>query len=555
MGEGIARKIPGDVLHVLVHDDDVMAYWLWRGGKLVDSYFSKPGYFNKKDLKKQVKMSGNPKLFGKYAPDAVPEIQQLLAREEDAPVFEVDRLKRFGELLDIANLVASYEYLEDGELDEIRGGNKFIEVPANIKRKLRSESPQAGDPSEHRKPAAGTGPKPLIEEVRQMVPHVARAGDGLLVAWARADGEPQPVQLYRAPWREAKEIDITPGEAIECLASDDAGRIVAMTVESRAVVVETSSWKRLLEIEAFGPKALALSNQELLAYAIPQELVVKRIADGALLMRAKVQFSSSIAIHPSGWIVSSGPAIRIARIGLNEAVRDLYVGGIIPHDKKTLEVMRSQYKEMDVDQMERDWQKNFGPVSKKLRKMGMSERDIEKSRKAMLEQMAAMRVAVQKAREGSEFMEPSGQENPACVGFSNDGRWLFCGTDRGMRVYDWQTVINTPKNERPQPKWKHDSPALETGQSLDFVYSLASEPNGTGVLFGGLSGIVFRMDLSTGTTMQLFTMPDEVPVMSMLFSADGAVLATTCFPGIKRNARRPDTRQILRLWDYLALTR
>jgi hypothetical protein len=38
VGAAIAEQIDADVLHLMVHDDDVFAYWLYRESRLVDSF-------------------------------------------------------------------------------------------------------------------------------------------------------------------------------------------------------------------------------------------------------------------------------------------------------------------------------------------------------------------------------------------------------------------------------------------------------------------------------------------------------------------------------------
>ena len=45
IGAAIAEEIDADVLQLIVHDDDVFAYWLYSHGELVDSFWSAPGYF------------------------------------------------------------------------------------------------------------------------------------------------------------------------------------------------------------------------------------------------------------------------------------------------------------------------------------------------------------------------------------------------------------------------------------------------------------------------------------------------------------------------------
>src|SRR5512138_89767 len=46
VSDALAAKLPGlALIHCLVHDDDVFAYWLFQGGRVVDTYNSCPDYF------------------------------------------------------------------------------------------------------------------------------------------------------------------------------------------------------------------------------------------------------------------------------------------------------------------------------------------------------------------------------------------------------------------------------------------------------------------------------------------------------------------------------
>src|SRR5262245_14091137 len=49
VGETTSRDLNAPVLAVLNHDDDILAYWLFDKGKLVDEYNSCPGYFGDGD--------------------------------------------------------------------------------------------------------------------------------------------------------------------------------------------------------------------------------------------------------------------------------------------------------------------------------------------------------------------------------------------------------------------------------------------------------------------------------------------------------------------------
>jgi hypothetical protein len=60
ISKAIAAEVGGIAWHVLVHDDSVLAYWLYRDGELIDTYWSAPGYFGEEDLADQEPLTGNP---------------------------------------------------------------------------------------------------------------------------------------------------------------------------------------------------------------------------------------------------------------------------------------------------------------------------------------------------------------------------------------------------------------------------------------------------------------------------------------------------------------
>ena len=79
VGAEIAHRLNADVLHLLVHDDDVLAYWFWRGGELVDSYWSLPGYFGEKHRAEQERMIGRPEAFGHLLPNGTEPMARVAA--------------------------------------------------------------------------------------------------------------------------------------------------------------------------------------------------------------------------------------------------------------------------------------------------------------------------------------------------------------------------------------------------------------------------------------------------------------------------------------------
>src|SRR5690348_7972511 len=114
VGRAVAGQLDDDVLHLLVHDDDVLAYWYYRGRQLVDSYWSRPGYFGEENRQREEAMAGNPEVFRPLIGEKVTHLADLLKRDS-AATFEYERLKDIGKVLGITNAANAFEYLKEGE--------------------------------------------------------------------------------------------------------------------------------------------------------------------------------------------------------------------------------------------------------------------------------------------------------------------------------------------------------------------------------------------------------------------------------------------------------
>ena len=60
----ISRETEADVLHMMVHDDDIFRYLYYRGGELIDEYNSCPDYFGEEvPAKERKRLKGRPEVF------------------------------------------------------------------------------------------------------------------------------------------------------------------------------------------------------------------------------------------------------------------------------------------------------------------------------------------------------------------------------------------------------------------------------------------------------------------------------------------------------------
>jgi hypothetical protein len=100
----IAQQVDADVLHLMVHDDDLLAYWFYRDHELVDSYWSEPGYFGEENRVEEEQRCGNAVQFHAFVGDNVDKLAALLDRAVDY-TFESERLAAVAKVLRISNAV------------------------------------------------------------------------------------------------------------------------------------------------------------------------------------------------------------------------------------------------------------------------------------------------------------------------------------------------------------------------------------------------------------------------------------------------------------------
>jgi hypothetical protein len=179
----------------------------------------------------------------------------------------------------------------------------------------------------------------------------------------------------------------------------------------------------------------------------------------------------------------------------------------------------------------------------------MSEEQIE----TILERTRAAQAVMQSPRALAE-MNVRGSEQPGIVDFTHDGESLLCGTDQGVRVYEWESVLAAAR-EMPKPIWSVDSPIIEiefqahrTSHTAN-IYALAHDIRGNRLLFGGLAGTVGFLDLESGRSGTFIDIPGRPAVLSLALSRDGSALACSVRP----NFFGHDKSGVLQIWNYTAL--
>jgi tetratricopeptide (TPR) repeat protein len=119
IGRQFAEHHSGFVLQLIIHDDDVFAYWLYEHGSLCDSYWSTPGYFGERHRRSNLKMVGRVEAFRPLIGDQIEQLAPILDRDAPQPVFMSEKLAAFARVLGIANALQSFESLKYGREDPV----------------------------------------------------------------------------------------------------------------------------------------------------------------------------------------------------------------------------------------------------------------------------------------------------------------------------------------------------------------------------------------------------------------------------------------------------
>jgi len=125
----LGAKLSGDLnapcVAILNHDDDILWYQLFDGGKLVDEYNSCPDYFDFDGRGTRRDPSGGDAdklcgLFGSKQVDSVEQILRVSAFDENGYAFAFQRHADLFEELGLPSFAvgAGYTYMSGGELPE-----------------------------------------------------------------------------------------------------------------------------------------------------------------------------------------------------------------------------------------------------------------------------------------------------------------------------------------------------------------------------------------------------------------------------------------------------
>jgi hypothetical protein len=552
VGEELAKRLGGTVWHVLVHDDDVLAYWLWDENALVDSYGSVPGYFGEEDPAEQEEMTGNPALLSQLVGGEPARLAEVLAREGSRPFAQM-QLDELGLATGVPNLANAYEYLKEGETQNVRGWSRFQELPGErVKAKTQERRERKKQVADEVKKLKQAGRLLCFEERKESMAQACATNEGFLVAWCDHIRDVASFANYAKPWDAPQPLVLdTPGH-IMAVVSDASRKRFAVAGGSRVRVwdVEAGRWKLVADIpESDLTISAALSaDGRRIAHTSRREMIVRDVSTCGVLASID-RDGGPLAFHPDGdWLVGGGNHAGLFAVREKPHWRPLYFGGMAKPPAMVDEV-QAQYQKIHIDEFLKQSRAQMQAMIKQLEQAASrskqadgSDEMIERMRRDMEKTLLEQKDQLLAVREGrAPAFEPQSVLRVGDAGFSRDGRWLWCTTDCGLRVYDWESVPRDAGTELTDPHWK---------VTENRITAVAEEVDAAGLVFGGLSGILYRLDLHTGQDHELFKLPGDVSIVHLTMSADGQTLGISTRTRPSSKVRHSDQKYSWQIWSY-----
>jgi len=154
---------------------------------------------------------------------------------------------------------------------------------------------------------------------------------------------------------------------------------------------------------------------------------------------------------------------------------------------------------------------------------------------------------------GVELNEFSG--HVFALRYTADGKFLICATSQGLLVFE-AAEIAAAHDHLPRARFtfglQREFPGDFKGVIGDpYIYSFAEDTQQARILFGGLQGPIYFLNLADGSSGELFRPPEDNRLWRMALTPDRSALICTTIPAIVKKIGHPKTQ----IWNYEALCR
>ena len=96
VSKAVAKRLDANILHLAIHDDDVLYYWFYQGGKLIDKFSSCPDYFGEITGRAKARWQGKPELLEGEDADYIVTTFQM-----DLPLVQIVHSRSNGKAINV----------------------------------------------------------------------------------------------------------------------------------------------------------------------------------------------------------------------------------------------------------------------------------------------------------------------------------------------------------------------------------------------------------------------------------------------------------------------
>jgi hypothetical protein len=573
----IAKLIPHDIFHLIVHDDDMFIYYFYRKGTLVDQYNSCPDYFHEvPEEDKQVCM-GRPELFRDLIldPESLNELKNLLAADKAEYTFEQERMTKFVELLGFSNALSSYEYLQSGEREGIKGWKQFVHIPDLTPEKNAKRAAQARIKAEkNRLQKAGVflaeiePPKRLKGNLGSSIAWgTDSTNNGLLLTWQTyyftksVDDEQSRTEFFSLapPWKAPLQpLALKTNWKAHTFCMSRSGNWLAGGHAYGDWKMRVWDWRRrALSFEVEHTRAVGwveFSQDEGWLYSLGgDELIVSSMAEKQPMIVVKgIEGARSAAVHPSRKfaVIAFQGGLGIIDLEKRELIKQLWIN----RKMETFDPFAETYKEGFVRSCLKEFLKN----PNLMEKLGISSetrseilRDPKAIGQLSIEAQRKIELLFEKVRARSRISFET-KEKLFDVRFHPNGEKLFVASN-GMRVFDWNALLSA-NGDAPAPKLSVDAPRDDETDpnSRPLAYCVRFDQDKNLLLSSCLAGVVQYLDLASGKSGVLLKPLGEMGIWRLELTSDKQALCCHCSDR-PRAEDRNKRFTCVQVWNYPAL--
>lgn len=573
----IAKLIPHDIFHLIVHDDDIFSYYFYRKGTLVDQYNSCPGYFHEVSDEEKRQCTGRPELFQDLLPDAESssELKNVLHAEAGKYTFEQERMAKFGELLGVPNALSSYEYLQSGEREGIKSWKQFVHIPDLTPEKETKRAAQARIKAEKKHLQKAGVFLAEVEPPKELKGNLASSiawgtdstNNGLLLIWQTYhftktfDDEQSRKEFFSfaPPWKAALQaLQLKTNWTAHTFCMSRSGNWLAGGFASGDWKMRVWDWRgRALSFEVDHTGAVGwveFSEDEQWIYSLGGgELVVSSMAEKCSVTTVKgMEGARRAAVHPSRKFAAIAFQDRLGIVDLEkkELIKQLWIN----RKMETLDSFAKTPGEVFV----RACLKEFLENPNLREKLGISPeagceilRDPKAIGQLSVEAQRKIESMLEKVRARSRISFET-KEQPFDVRFHPNGERLFVASN-GMRVFDWNALLSA-NGDAPSPELSVDAPRDDESNpnSRPLAYCVRFDQERNLLLSSCLAGVVQYLNFANGKSGVLLKPPGDMGIWRLELTADKQALCCHCSTR-PRAEDRNKRFTCVQVWNYPAL--